>query len=169
MNYLNSEFDLEGSMEFLNRWKISPEISYQNESLDTRLLRGGSAILLPSKWDGSLAINSDMSKKIFISRKDAPIHRRQITNEDEMFSAIQALAKKISDKIGLMGRVLKKNDDGTYLINIGTEDNVREGAELDVTRLGEAIIDPETGAGFFPNDFTESGGDNGFSMVVSGR
>jgi len=65
LNYLNSEFDIEGSMEFLNRWKVSPEISYQNESLDTRLLRGGSAIILPSKWDGSLAINSDMSKKIF--------------------------------------------------------------------------------------------------------
>jgi hypothetical protein len=65
MNYLNSEFDLEGSMEFLNRWKISPEISYQNESLDTRLLRGGSAILLPSEWDGSLSINSDISKKVF--------------------------------------------------------------------------------------------------------
>ena len=65
MNYLNSEFDLEASMEFLNRWKISPEISYQNESLDTRLLRGGSAILLPSLWEGELSIKSDMSKKVF--------------------------------------------------------------------------------------------------------
>jgi len=65
MNYLNSEFDFEASMEFLNRWKISPGISYKNESLDTRLLRGGSAILLPSIWEGELSINSDMSKKIF--------------------------------------------------------------------------------------------------------
>ena len=65
MNYLNSEFNVEASMEFLNRWRVSPEIKYQNETLDTRLLRGGSAILLPSVWQGKLSIKSDMSKKVF--------------------------------------------------------------------------------------------------------
>ncbi len=64
-NYLNSGLFLTGSMEFLNRWKVAPSIFFRNESLDTRLLRGGNAILLPALMESSLSINSDMSKKFF--------------------------------------------------------------------------------------------------------
>ncbi len=65
MTYLNSGLFLTGSMEFLNRWKVSPSVTFRNESLDTRLLRGGNAILLPALWEGTLAINSDISRKFY--------------------------------------------------------------------------------------------------------
>lgn len=67
MNYLNSGIYLQSSMEFLNRWALSPTINYHNESLDTRLLRGGDAVLLPPGWEGSIKIHSDTSKKIYFS------------------------------------------------------------------------------------------------------
>ena len=64
-NYLNSGLFFTGTMEFLNRWKVAPSVYIQNESLDTRLLRGGNAILLPAFMESNLEINSDFSKKIF--------------------------------------------------------------------------------------------------------
>jgi hypothetical protein len=65
MNYINSGLFLTGTMEFLNKWKVAPSVFFRNESLDTRLLRGGNAILLPAMMESTLAINSDISKKIF--------------------------------------------------------------------------------------------------------
>jgi hypothetical protein len=65
LNYLNSGLFLTGSMEFLSKWKVAPSVFFRTESLDTRLLRGGNAILLPAMMESTLAINSDVSKKIF--------------------------------------------------------------------------------------------------------
>jgi hypothetical protein len=67
LNYLNSGLFLTGSMEFLNRWKVAPSVFFRNESLNTRLLRGGNAIILPAMMESTLSINSDVSKKIFAS------------------------------------------------------------------------------------------------------
>lgn len=67
MNYENSSVYAFASMEFLNRWAITPSGSYQTETRDTRLLRGGPAFLLPELWEGSLNMRSDYSKKIHFS------------------------------------------------------------------------------------------------------
>jgi len=64
-NYLFSGLFLRGSMEFLNKWRLAPSAYFRNEALDTRLLRGGNAILLPAMMEGSLSVNSDMSRKFF--------------------------------------------------------------------------------------------------------
>ena len=67
MNYMNSGVFLTSSMEFLNRWAVSPSIYYRTESLDTHLLRGGEAMLLPPLWEGTLSVHSDYSKKFYAS------------------------------------------------------------------------------------------------------
>lgn len=65
MNYSLSCFHFSSSFEFLNRWSISPSIHHHNESSDTRILRGGEAMLIPSFWQGALNIRSDNSKKFY--------------------------------------------------------------------------------------------------------
>ncbi|HEY3371240.1 MAG TPA: DUF5916 domain-containing protein, partial [Prolixibacteraceae bacterium] len=67
MNYQCSGIYLQSYMEFLNRWAFSPTLYYQNETLDTRLLRGGNAVLLPAAWEGTANIHTDNSKKIYFS------------------------------------------------------------------------------------------------------
>ena len=67
MNYQNSGIYFQSSMEFLNKWAISPAVDYLSQSLDTHLLRGGNAVLLPAIWEGSVNIHSDLSKKIYSS------------------------------------------------------------------------------------------------------
>ncbi len=63
LRYLSSNSNLNAYFEFLNNWAISTTASYTPKSLDTRILRGGDAMLLPSAWYESLYFRSDPSRK----------------------------------------------------------------------------------------------------------
>jgi len=69
----------------------------------------------------------------------------QAQNEGRLSTVSEHLAKKIAAKIGLQGKILSDEGKGMYLINIGRDDGVDKGTELEVVRVGEAIIDEETG------------------------
>lgn len=65
MNYENSGLFFTSAFEFLNRWGIAPSVHYGTEWLNTRLLRGGQAVLIPEIWEENLSLHTDVSKKIF--------------------------------------------------------------------------------------------------------
>ena len=67
LNYQQSGLSLKSYMEFHNKWGFSPTVNYENESLNTRLLRGGNAILLPALREGAVNIHSDNSRKFLFS------------------------------------------------------------------------------------------------------
>jgi len=66
-NYLYSQFTPYFSGQFLNKWKVNAHICYFPNSVDTRILRGGEAMKMPSKIHGAAGINSDYSKKAAFS------------------------------------------------------------------------------------------------------
>jgi curli biogenesis system outer membrane secretion channel CsgG len=49
------------------------------------------------------------------------------------------------EKIPWSGKVLKMNSDGTLLMKPGSEGNVEVGDEFDIFRVGEDVLDPDTG------------------------
>jgi len=62
--------------------------------------------------------------------------------------AIDGVVELITDNMGKIpwsGKVLKVNADGTLMMKPGSEGNVKLGQEFDVFRVGEDIIDPDTG------------------------
>ena len=62
--------------------------------------------------------------------------------------AIDGVVELITDnmsKIPFGGKILKVNSDGTLLMKPGSEGNVNVGDEFDVFRVGEDVIDPDTG------------------------
>jgi hypothetical protein len=63
--YLESDVELETRFEFLNQWAIELHPGYQTRHLDTRLLRGGEAILTPPVWRIYSAVNTDNAKMLF--------------------------------------------------------------------------------------------------------
>ena len=65
LNYLSSGGGLNIYLEFLNKWAISTSINYTSRALDTRLLRGGNAMLVPSVWSNYFYVKSDPSKRMF--------------------------------------------------------------------------------------------------------
>jgi hypothetical protein len=64
LRYISSNVNLSAYFEFLNKWAVSTSASYTTQSLDTRILRGGSAMLLPATWYQSLYAKTDPSAKI---------------------------------------------------------------------------------------------------------
>lgn len=50
--------------EFKNRWRLNGNYNRQNESTDTRLLRGGSSFITPGNQSFNLNVGTDQSKKL---------------------------------------------------------------------------------------------------------
>lgn len=67
------------------------------------------------------------------------------SKDEEILSRIRALAKKIDAKTRISGRVLSARDDGTYLVNLGSEDGVAIFSSVTVLRYGQAVVDQATG------------------------
>ena len=65
MRYLSSEVNLDIYLEFINKWAVNISTEYTSQSLDTRILRGGYAMLLPAAWYNYLYIKTDPSAGIF--------------------------------------------------------------------------------------------------------
>jgi hypothetical protein len=64
LHYLSSGASMNVYLEFLNKWNLTSTLDYMSEALDTRLLRGGDAILVPANLTESVLIKSDLSKKV---------------------------------------------------------------------------------------------------------
>ncbi len=66
LEYLSSGAELNVYLEFLNKWAFSASLSYTSQALDTRLLRGGYAMLIPPSWSNYFYIRTDPSEKVFL-------------------------------------------------------------------------------------------------------
>jgi hypothetical protein len=65
LNYLSSEGSFRLYLEFLNNWAVNTTFNFVSEALDTRLLRGGYAVLVPAVWSNDLYFRTAPSEKIF--------------------------------------------------------------------------------------------------------
>ena len=64
MDYLLSGGNLNLYFEFLNNWAVSLSFAYSSQELDTRILRGGPAMLIPPVLSNNLYLRTDPSKKV---------------------------------------------------------------------------------------------------------
>ncbi|NWJ53036.1 MAG: hypothetical protein HXX14_19455 [Bacteroidetes bacterium] len=67
MHHLSSGGNLNINLGFLNKWTINNSLNYTSQALDTRILRGGYAMLVPSLWVNSFSVGTDPSKKTTFS------------------------------------------------------------------------------------------------------
>ena len=65
ISHLSSGGELSIYLEFLNKWAISTSVNYTAQTLDTRILRGGYAMLIPAVWTHNFYVRTDPSEKIF--------------------------------------------------------------------------------------------------------
>lgn len=62
--YLGSGFHISFSPEFRNKWSFSTNLVYNSPSLDTRLLRGGYAVKMPSNINFYGQVSTDNSRDV---------------------------------------------------------------------------------------------------------
>jgi hypothetical protein len=63
--HLYSGASLNIYLEFLNKWAISNSVTYQSQTLDTHILRGGYSMLVPAIWTNNFYLRTDPSEKMF--------------------------------------------------------------------------------------------------------
>ena len=63
--YLSTILSTNIYLEFLNKWALTTSLSYSPEALDTRLLRGGYAMLVPRTLSFNNYVRTDPSERIF--------------------------------------------------------------------------------------------------------
>jgi hypothetical protein len=66
-DYLSSNAGLSLYAGFLNNWTFTSGVSYVTPSLDVRILRGGFALRMPSKFDVNFTLKSDDSRPLFFT------------------------------------------------------------------------------------------------------
>ena len=62
--YLSSDFISTIAADFKNKWGFANTLKFRNETLDTRILRGGDAMLIPSNWLETFSLKTDQSRGI---------------------------------------------------------------------------------------------------------
>jgi hypothetical protein len=60
--FVRNDFGLHGNYLFHSNWRFTHNLAYRSESLDTRGLRGGPAILRPGSASANLSLTTDGSK-----------------------------------------------------------------------------------------------------------
>lgn len=173
MNYLFSCIELTSSFEFRNRWGIAPTIHHHTERLDTRLLRGGEAMLTPAFGEAMLKVYSDNSKKFYASihanRKIIADENSRCTSIGTSVTVIPVNVLKISASMDY-----SENENNLQYVDKKTFDNAPAKyimAHLAQKTLGAAFridynISPELSIQYYASPFASLGKYSAFKEVT---
>ena len=175
-NYLNSGLFLTSNLEFLNHWAVSPSVHYLGESLDNRLLRGGSSMRLPSFLEESLSIHSNLAKKFYMSLS---ANHAAAKNDNYRSSSIEASATVIPYNALKLSVSLNysENMDNMQYVDTKTLDNNTTKyilAQIAQKTLGATFrvdynITPELSIQYYGSPFASVGKYSKLKEVTNGR
>ena len=175
MNYENSSFFFTSAFEFLNRWGISPSVHYGTDWLNTRILRGGQAVLIPAIWEGNLSAHTDVSKKIFANINAI---KQSAGNDHYRNTSYEASATVIPYnvlKLSLSLNYSKTMDNLQYVdTKILNTENKYILAHLDQKTLGatfriDYFITPEISLQYYGSPFASVGKYSEFKEITNAR
>lgn len=172
MNYQSSGFSLFSNMEFLNRWAFSPRVNYSSETLDTRLLRGGNAVLLPALWEGSIRARSDFSKKIYFSLSTSRAAAESDHFSNSVYEAEATVIPYNVLKLSLSLNYSETMDNFQYVTTIpGMDEDMALLARMDQKTLGATFrvdynITPEISLQYYGSPFASTGKFSAFKIIT---
>jgi hypothetical protein len=175
MDYENSGIFFISKFEFLNRWGIAPSMQYGSDWLNTRILRGGQAVLIPSIFRWNLMANTDMSKKFFVNLTA----RSEKTGENHFNSnSYEAMATVIPFnplRLSFSLNYSKNLDNLQYVdTKVVVNDNKYLLAHLDQKTLGatfrlDYFLTPEISLQYYGSPFASVGKYSQFKEITDAR
>lgn len=174
-NYENSGVFFTSKFEFLNRWAVAPTVHYRTDWLNTRILRGGQAVIIPAIWEGTLSANTDVSKKFFVNLYAA----KQAAGNDHYRNSSYSVSATVIPhnvlKLSLSLDYSKTMDNLQYvdtkILNLGSKYIL---AHLDQKTLGATIridyfITPEISLQYYGSPFASVGKYSELKEVTDAR
>jgi hypothetical protein len=173
MNHLSSGGDINIYLEFLNNWAISTNVKFTSQALDTRILRGGYAMLVPAIWANTFYMRTDPSEKIYFSlNTEASIsnnHSSQFYSIQPAisFMPIQTLKFTISinysDNLNNLQYIDTKSVNGDYRYILG---KIKQETISTTFRI-DYYITPELSIQYYGSPFATVGKYSDFKSVTN--
>ncbi len=175
MNHLSSGGNLSIYLEFLNKWAISTNVNYTSQALDTRILRGGYAMLVPAIWSNTLYMRTDPSEKIYFEvNAEASLSNNQSSKYFSIqpgisFMPINTLKLTISvnysDNLNNLQYIDTKTVNGDYRYILGKIKQQTMGATFRI----DYNITPELSIQYYGSPFASVGKYSDFKSVTNPR
>jgi hypothetical protein len=175
MNYENSSFFFTTAFEFLNRWGIAPSVHYGTDWLNTRILRGGQAVLIPAIWEGNFAVHTDVSKKFFVNLMASKQKAGENHYESSSYVATATVVPYNPLRLSFSLNYAKNQDNLQYVdtkfLTGGTKYLL---AHLDQKTLGatfrvDYFITPEISLQYYGSPFASVGKYSEFKEITNAR
>ena len=175
INHLSSGGELNVYLEFLNKWAISTSVGYTSQALDTRILRGGYAMLIPAFWSNSFYARTDPSEKIFFEVNTSV--SLSANQSKKFFSVEPATTLLLSNTLKLALSVnYSSNVDDLQYIETNISDNIPmyilgkiNQHTLGITFRIDYIITPELSIQYYGSPFASVGKYSEFKNVTDPR
>jgi len=167
-----SEADIWAYMEFTNKWALNASSAYTLESLDTRKLRGGPAMLLPAQWNHSFYVRTDPSKNIFFnvssnlsnagnnSKKSWSVHPGFTTTPSSIFKF--SVHFDYEDNLNTLQYVDTRTEGNAHEYILGSIDQ----QTLGLTFRLDYYITPEISLQYYGSPFASTGKYSDFKKVT---
>jgi hypothetical protein len=164
-SYLGSGSHLSFNSEFHNNYKLSANVIFNSSQLDTRLLRGGPEMMIPSRIMIFGGMSTDQSKKIIGSFDWQNATRLQNSGSSYEFQPGISVRPFSAIKLGFSADYSKNRDDLQYVTEVnyffyegtryilGTIDQTT----LGVTFRVDVNISPELSVQYYASPFVSRG------------
>ena len=172
VKHLSSGGGLSVYLEFLNKWATNITFDYTSQALDTRILRGGNAMLIPAFWSNSFYVRTDPSKTIFFEvNTNVSLSDYQ---SKKFFSIVPAATVLLSNTLKLAFSVnyssniddlqyVETNTSGTEPMYILGKINQHT---LGITFRIDYIITPELSIQYYGSPFASVGKYSEFKNII---
>ncbi len=171
--HLTSGAGLNVYLGFLNKWVVSSSVNYYISGLDTRILRGGPAMITPGCWSGAFYISTDGSRKLFffISNYFSKAYNNRLTvysvapgiTVQPLSSLRFSLNLDYAANIDQLQYVDTKEVNTGYRYILGKIDQETLGLTFKV----DLIINPEISLQYYGSPFASVGAFTGFKNVTN--
>jgi hypothetical protein len=172
-DHLTSGTGLNIYLEFLNKWAVSPNINYYSSGQDTRILRGGPAMITPGYWTGGFTIKTDYSKKLYFfvnSTYSSASDNRSNSYSVEPGTTVQPFSRL---RFSLNLNYTDNMDQLQYVETIKVDENSRyilgkvDQKTLGLTFKVDLIISPDISLQYYGSPFASIGEFSNFKNVTS--
>ena len=161
--FINTRYQLFANTTFANKWGFNGSAMHQGNSLETRLLRGGPAVLLRGFWHNRYSVHTDNSKKVTFG---IGYHFHVFEDNISMTNDITpSITYRVTNALGLSADMtfMKRKDNLQYINCIESDDEKKYIlGTLDRKTMGLTIrvnyaISPEFTIQYYGNPYISSG------------
>jgi hypothetical protein len=173
--FLSSSIGGSISFGFTNNWNLSNDFSYNTANINTRLLRGGFAMKLPSSLNYNLSISSDNSRNIYFSSGLSFQHAAENSSENISYQAGINFRPMNTLYLSLNTSFSKNTDNLQYVSTINYSDKAHyllgrlEQETLGLTFRIDWNITPELSILYYGSPFVAVGSYSEFKNITNPR